>query len=77
MIEWPYVFSVCLTISFLFLLFSSHDINYLAAAGVLAQLGRAGEPPQGPQNLLADFAGGGLMCAMGILMALLERKKSG
>ncbi len=33
--------------------------------------------PQFPLNLLADFAGGGLMCATGILLALLERNKSG
>ena len=29
-----------------------------------------------PQNLLADFAGGGLICAMGIAMALFERERS-
>ena len=56
---------------------AGHDINYLAASGVLAQLGRAGERPFFPQNLLADFAAGGLMCAMGIMAALLERQKSG
>lgn len=56
---------------------AGHDNNYLAIAGVLAQLGRASEAPFFPQNLLADFAGGGLMCALGIVMALLERKKSG
>ena len=33
--------------------------------------------PEFPLNLLADFAGGGLMCAMGILMALIERTRSG
>jgi alpha-methylacyl-CoA racemase len=35
------------------------------------------EKPSFPLNLLADFAGGGLTCAMGILVALIERNKSG
>ena len=45
--------------------------------GVLSSLGRKHEKPYAPINLLADFAGGGLMCAMGIAMALFERTKSG
>ena len=40
-------------------------------------LGRPGERPHAPHNLLADFAGGGLTCAFGIVAALLERSKSG
>jgi alpha-methylacyl-CoA racemase len=56
---------------------AGHDNNYLAVAGVLSALGRAEEKPFFPQNLLADFAGGGLMCALGVAMALLERAKSG
>lgn len=40
-------------------------------------LGKADEPPQPPINLLADFAGGGLLCALGIILALFEREKSG
>ncbi|KAM6222204.1 alpha-methylacyl-CoA racemase [Rhynchocyon petersi] len=54
-----------------------HDINYVALSGVLSRLGRSGENPQVPLNLLADFAGGGLMCALGIVMALFERMHSG
>lgn len=46
-------------------------------AGVLSQLGRAEGPPTPPLNLLADFAGGGLMCAWGVLLALVERGASG
>jgi alpha-methylacyl-CoA racemase len=46
-------------------------------SGVLSLLGRANQPPTPPVNVLADFAGGGLMCAFGIVMALLERSKSG
>ncbi|XP_061603619.1 alpha-methylacyl-CoA racemase [Phyllopteryx taeniolatus] len=54
-----------------------HDINYLAMSGLLSRLGRSREKPYAPLNLLADFAGGGLTCALGIILALLERTKSG
>jgi alpha-methylacyl-CoA racemase len=40
-------------------------------------IARKGEAPLPPLNLLADFAGGGLTCAMGIVMALFERASSG
>ncbi|AWP15424.1 putative alpha-methylacyl-CoA racemase [Scophthalmus maximus] len=56
---------------------AGHDINYLAMSGLLSRLGRSGERPHAPLNLLADFAGGGLTCALGIVLALLERTKSG
>lgn len=56
---------------------AGHDINYIAISGVLSQLGRKHENPYPPINLLADFAGGGLMCALGIAMALYERSHSG
>ncbi|XP_045922063.1 alpha-methylacyl-CoA racemase [Micropterus dolomieu] len=56
---------------------AGHDINYLAMSGLLSRLGRCGEKPYAPMNLFADFAGGGLTCALGIVLALLERAKSG
>ncbi|XP_071322415.1 alpha-methylacyl-CoA racemase [Trachinotus anak] len=56
---------------------AGHDINYLAMSGLLSRLGRSEEKPYAPLNLLADFAGGGLTCALGIVLALLERTKSG
>uniref|UniRef100_A0A8C8Z5P6 Alpha-methylacyl-CoA racemase n=1 Tax=Prolemur simus TaxID=1328070 RepID=A0A8C8Z5P6_PROSS len=56
---------------------AGHDINYLALSGVLSKIGRSGENPYAPLNLLADFGGGGLMCALGIMMALFERTRSG
>ncbi|XP_058916824.1 alpha-methylacyl-CoA racemase [Kogia breviceps] len=56
---------------------AGHDINYLALSGVLSRIGRSGEAPYAPLNLLADFGGGGLMCTLGILMALFERTRSG
>jgi alpha-methylacyl-CoA racemase len=56
---------------------AGHDIDYLAVAGALEPLGRAGERPHAPINLLADFAGGGMLLAVGVLAALLERERSG
>lgn len=56
---------------------AGHDINYIALAGALAPVGRRGEPPVPPLNLVGDFAGGGLLLAMGLLAALLEAARSG
>ncbi|XP_064293853.1 alpha-methylacyl-CoA racemase [Phalacrocorax carbo] len=56
---------------------AGHDINFLALSGVLSKLGRKGENPYAPINLLADFAGGGVICALGIVTALYERTISG
>lgn len=56
---------------------AGHDINYLALSGVLSKMGRKDENPYAPLNLLADFAGGGVICALGIITALYERIKSG
>ncbi|KAH8240979.1 hypothetical protein KR026_009610 [Drosophila bipectinata] len=56
---------------------AGHDINYAAMSGVLSMLGRRTEKPTAPINLLADFAGGSVMCALGICLALLERHNSG
>jgi alpha-methylacyl-CoA racemase len=55
---------------------AGHDINYIALAGVLAHIGRRGEPPVPPLNLVADFGGGGLLLAFGMVCALLERLRS-
>lgn len=51
--------------------------DFFNGIGVLSRIGRSGEAPYAPLNLLADFGGGGLMCALGILMALFERTRSG
>ena len=56
---------------------AGHDIVYIAVAGALSPLGRPGERPQAPLNLLADFGGGGLLLAVGVLAALVERAHSG
>jgi alpha-methylacyl-CoA racemase len=56
---------------------AGHDINYIALSGALSLFRRKGERPLPPCNLLGDFAGGGMLCTMGILLALLERATSG
>jgi alpha-methylacyl-CoA racemase len=56
---------------------AGHDINYIALSGALSLFRRKGERPLPPGNLLGDFAGGGMLCAMGILLALIERNNSG
>jgi alpha-methylacyl-CoA racemase len=56
---------------------AGHDINYLSLAGPLAHIGRAGQPPTPPLNLVADFGGGGMLLALGVCAALVERATSG
>jgi crotonobetainyl-CoA:carnitine CoA-transferase CaiB-like acyl-CoA transferase len=54
-----------------------HDLNYIATAGVLSILGRAGQLPTIPHNLIADYAGGGMHAVIGILAALVARTQTG
>ena len=54
-----------------------HDINYISMAGALSTIGVKGGPPAIPLNILADYAGGGMHAAIGILAALLTRGKTG
>jgi alpha-methylacyl-CoA racemase len=56
---------------------AGHDINYIALAGALDPIGRRGQPPTPPLNLVGDFGGGGLLLAFGMVCALLERVRSG
>ena len=56
---------------------AGHDINYIALSGVLGSIGRRGEAPMPPLNLVGDFGGGGLYLALGVVAALLETQKSG
>jgi alpha-methylacyl-CoA racemase len=56
---------------------AGHDINYIALAGVLHSIGRAGGPPAPPLNLVGDFGGGGMLLAFGIACALVEAQRSG
>ncbi len=56
---------------------AGHDINYIALAGVLNHLGREGEAPLHPLNLVGDYGGGGMYLAFGVVCAILEAKRSG
>jgi alpha-methylacyl-CoA racemase len=55
---------------------AGHDIDYIALAGALEPIGRAGDKPLPPLNLLGDFGGGGMLLVCGVLAALLERGQS-
>jgi alpha-methylacyl-CoA racemase len=56
---------------------AGHDIDYIAISGALHPIGRAGQRPVPPLNLVGDFGGGGMLLALGVLAALLERERSG
>lgn len=56
---------------------AGHDINYIAVSGALDLVGRAGQRPVPPANIVGDFAGGGMLLAMGVVAALYERTTSG
>ena len=56
---------------------AGHDINYLSLTGILHAIGRPGERPVPPLNLVADFGGGSMLVLVGILSALWERSRSG
>ena len=54
-----------------------HDIDYIAISGTLHALGEAGRKPTAPINLAADFGGGGMMLAFGMLAAILRAQATG
>jgi alpha-methylacyl-CoA racemase len=56
---------------------AGHDINYIALAGALHAIGRPGEKPVPPLNLVGDFGGGGMLLAFGMVCGLLEAQRSG
>ena len=56
---------------------AGHDINYIALAGALHSIGRRGEAPVPPLNLVGDFGGGGMLLALGVVAGLLEAQRSG
>jgi alpha-methylacyl-CoA racemase len=56
---------------------AGHDLNYLSITGVLDNIGRAGERPVPPLNLVGDFGGGSMFLVLGVLAALWERQSSG
>ena len=56
---------------------AGHDINYIALSGTLSMIGRAGEKPTPPINLIGDFGGGGMLLAFGVVCGILEAARSG
>jgi alpha-methylacyl-CoA racemase len=56
---------------------AGHDINYIALSGALHAIGRAGERPTPPLNLVGDFGGGGMLLAFGMVSAILAARTSG
>lgn len=56
---------------------AGHDITYLARAGGLWSLGYDDRPPMPPLNLVADFGGGGMFLAFGVVAALVSRSMRG
>ena len=56
---------------------AGHDINYIALAGVLDSIGRAGEPPVPPLNLVGDYGGGGMLLAVGVLAGIIHARAGG
>lgn len=55
----------------------AHDMNYTGLGGALSLIGERNGKPSLPSNFVADMAGAGLHAAVGILLALMERTKSG
>src|SRR5690606_18824189 len=53
---------------------AGHDINFLAANGILDLIGRSGGPPVPPLNLVGDFGGGGMMLAVAVLAGVLASR---
>lgn len=56
---------------------AGHDINYISLTGILNAIGRKGERPVPPLNMVGDFGGGSMFLVFGILAALVERQNSG
>lgn len=56
---------------------AGHDINYIALSGALHAIGRAGERPVPPLNLVGDFGGGGMLLAVGMVAGLFAAARSG
>lgn len=56
---------------------AGHDIDYISLAGALGPIGRAGERPVPPLNLIGDFGGGGLLLALGVVSAVLSAERTG
>ena len=56
---------------------AGHDIDYIALAGALEPMARAGERPFPPLNLVGDFGGGGMLLAFGMCAAIIHARQTG
>jgi alpha-methylacyl-CoA racemase len=56
---------------------AGHDIDYIALSGALGAIGREGERPVPPLNLVGDFGGGGMLLAFGMVAAILGARVTG
>jgi len=56
---------------------AGHDINYISLVGALHAIGRKGQTPVPPLNLVGDFGGGALYLAFGMACGLFEAQRSG
>jgi alpha-methylacyl-CoA racemase len=56
---------------------AGHDINYISLTGALHAIGRAGDRPVPPLNLVGDFGGGSMLLVVGVLAAAWEARGSG
>ncbi|MGW6570875.1 CaiB/BaiF CoA transferase family protein [Streptomyces sp. NPDC054945] len=56
---------------------AGHDIAYIAVTGALGMIGKPGEPPAVPANLVGDYAGGSLYLVIGVLAALHHARATG
>ena len=56
---------------------AGHDLNYIGMTGMLNAIGKKGEPPMPPLNMVGDFGGGSMFLVTGILTALIERARTG
>ncbi len=56
---------------------AGHDIDYIALAGALEPMGRAGDRPFPPLNLVGDFGGGGMMLAFAMCAAIISARQTG
>lgn len=56
---------------------AGHDLNYIALSGALSAIGRAGQAPTVPLNLIGDYGGGAMLLAFGLVCAMLEAGRSG
>ncbi len=56
---------------------AGHDINYIAVSGALWPMGRKGEAPVPPLNLVGDFGGGSMFLVLGVVAAVLSARTTG